>query len=275
MSVKLKNNLNDQRIMKLEELNAGFGIKNQLEFVEDASGILLLKVDNTLASASICLQGAHLQSWHPRSTSVPVVWFPENVPLQQGKSVHGGVPICWPWFGAHATEHDFPAHGFARVAPWQLIERAEEPNGATRLVLQMQDSPLKQQYGPQACDLTLTIIIGDQLSMQLATKNTGNEAFVFSEAMHTYFQISDIEKIRVSGLEGGIYLDKVGEAASRTQDGDISFAGETDRIYINTTAPCVIEDSGLQRRIQITKKGSDSTVVWSPWTEKARIDCLI
>jgi glucose-6-phosphate 1-epimerase len=31
----------------------------------------------------------------------------------------------------------------------------------------------------------------------------------------------------------------------------------------------VIEDKGLKRAIRISKEGSNSTVVWNPWTEKA------
>ncbi len=40
-------------------------------------------------------------------------------------------------------------------------------------------------------------------------------------------------------------------------------------MYVNTAADCVIEDKGLKRAIRIAKKGSLSTVVWNPWTEKA------
>lgn len=255
--------------MNVEELNAQFGKQNRLKFVEDANGIVMIEVENKLASASLCLQGAHLKSWRPRTTSIPVVWFPENVQIQPGKSAHGGAPICWPWFGVHATEPGYPAHGFARVAPWQLIESAEDNDGATRLVLQLQDSLMQQQYGPQACELTLTLIIGDKLTMQLTSKNTGNEVLVLSEAIHTYFQIGDIEQVSVTGLEGCTYLDKVGEAATRVQEGEIAFSAETDRIYINTEAECVIADMALQRRIHIKKQGSLSTVVWTPWEEKA------
>lgn len=255
--------------MNIEELNAHFGNKKQLKFVEDASGIVMIEIENTLASARVCLQGAQLKTWRPRTTSIPVVWLPEDAQCIQGKSLHGGAPICWPWFGVHATEKNYPAHGFARVAPWQLIAVTEEADGATRLVLQMQDSPLRQQYWPQASELTLAITIGHQLSMQLTTKNTGKEAFSFTEAIHTYFQISDIEKVSVLGLAGCTYIDTVGERASRLQEGNIRFVAETDRIYINSESECMIEDTGLMRKIRIIKKGSHSTVVWTPWTEKA------
>ena len=239
--------------MNVEELNARFGIGPQLKFVLDDSGIVVIEIENKLASAKICLQGAHLKSWRPRTTSIPVVWYPEDVKMAIGKSVHGGAPVCWPWFGVHASEPTYPSHGYARVAPWQVIESGEQADGASRLVLQMLDSPQKQKYWPKTCDLRLTLIIGSTLNMQLTTTNTGKEAITYTEAIHTYFEISDIEKIGVVGLADCTYLDKVGETVSRIQEGIISFSGETDRIYINTESDCVIEDYGLQRKISIRK----------------------
>jgi len=44
---------------------------------------------------------------------------------------------------------------------------------------------------------------------------------------------------------------------------------EVDRVYVDTTSDCIIEDRGLKRAIRIAKQGSRSTVVWNPWTEKA------
>jgi glucose-6-phosphate 1-epimerase len=75
--------------------------------------------------------------------------------------------------------------------------------------------------------------------------------------------------VRVTGLDGCDYWDKVGGSVLRKQAGAIGFSGETDRVYINTAAECMIEDDRLGRRIRIAKSGSRSTVVWTPWTEKA------
>jgi len=55
----------------------------------------------------------------------------------------------------------------------------------------------------------------------------------------------------------------------RQQVGPVTFAAETDRIYLDTVADCLIDDPGLARRIRIRKRGSRSTVVWNPWIEKA------
>ena len=45
--------------------------------------------------------------------------------------------------------------------------------------------------------------------------------------------------------------------------------GQTDRVYRDTTAACVIDDSRMGRRIHIAKSGSRSTVIWNPWSGKA------
>ena len=58
-----------------QQLNAQFGIDGQLGFREDASGLIVAEINNPQATASLCLQGAHLMSWQPRSQSVPVVWL--------------------------------------------------------------------------------------------------------------------------------------------------------------------------------------------------------
>jgi D-hexose-6-phosphate mutarotase len=89
------------------------------------------------------------------------------------------------------------------------------------------------------------------------------------EALHTYLQISDIGAVNVAGLEGCDYHDKVDNFARKKQSGAIGFSGEVDRVYVDTPADCVIVDAGLKRRIRIAKTGSLSTIVWTPWTEKA------
>jgi D-hexose-6-phosphate mutarotase len=253
----------------VQQLNSQFGITGQLAFREDGSGLIVADIDNDQASASLCLQGAHLMTWQPKSQAVPVVWLSRDAKLAAGKSIRGGAPVCWPWFGPHASESSFPGHGFARTVPWRVIETGTEPDGATRLVLRLVESEKTRAQWPHDCTLDLTVIVGETLRMELATGNTGTDDFVIGEALHTYLRIGDIGEVRVTGLENCDYWDKVGGSELKKQSGDIRFSGETDRVYINTAAECVIEDDKLKRRIHVAKSGSLSTVVWTPWTEKA------
>jgi D-hexose-6-phosphate mutarotase len=252
-----------------QQLNAEFGIVGQLNFRNDASGLVIAEISNAQAAASLCLQGAHLMTWQPKSQAVPVVWLSRDAKLATGKSIRGGVPVCWPWFGAHVSDASLPGHGYARTVPWQVIESGLEPDGATRLTLRLVEGEKTRAQWPYDARLDLTVIVGDTLRMELSTENTGTSDFVIGEALHTYFQIGDIGAVRVTGLEGCDYWDKAGGSTLRKQDGPISFASETDRVYINTAAVCVIEDDKLKRRIHVAKSGSRSTVVWTPWIEKA------
>jgi len=256
-------------VINAQQLNKQFGIGGQLNFREDASGLIVAEIDNEKATAKLCLQGAHLMSWRPKSQATPVVWLSRDAKLAAGKSIRGGAPVCWPWFGAHATESGFPGHGFARTVPWQVVESGSDPSGAIRLTLRLVESEKTRAQWPHSSRLELTVIAGHTLRMELVTENAGMTDFEIGEALHTYLQIGDIAAVRVTGLDGCDYWDKVGESTLRKQSGAITFSGETDRVYINTAAECVIEDDKLKRRIHVTKSGSLSTVVWTPWTEKA------
>jgi D-hexose-6-phosphate mutarotase len=252
-----------------QQLNSQFGIGEQLSFREDVSGLIIAEINNEQGSASLCLQGAHLMSWQPKSQAAPVVWLSRDAKLVKGKSIRGGAPVCWPWFGAHESESDFSGHGFARTVPWQVIESGTVSNGATRLTLRLVTSDQTRAQWPHDCNVDLSVTVGETLRMELTTENTGAADFVIGEALHTYLQIGDIGEVRVTGLDGNDYWDKVGRSNLRKQDAAIAFSGETDRVYINTVAECVIEDDKLKRRVFITKSGSQSTVVWTPWAEKA------
>lgn len=255
--------------MDIQELNTRFGIGSQLKFVEDVSGLVVAEIENPLASARLTLQGAHLLSWRPRSTSVPVVWYSESAKLVPDKPPHSGAPVCWPWFGMHPSEPDLPAHGFARNHPWEVINASAEADGATRLTLRLLQDADSHAKWPHASLLTLDLLIGETLRMTLTTTNTGDAEFVIGEAFHTYFQVADVAKAKVLGLDGCAYLDKVENFVRKQQEGAIDFSSETDRVYVDTEAECVIEDPGLRRRIYIAKSGSCTTVVWTPWQEKA------
>lgn len=253
-------------------LNARFGIPEQLRFKDMPGGLIVAEVDNAHATASIALQGAHLMTWAPRTSDggeLPVIWLSADAKLAPGKSIRGGVPVCWPWFGPHASEPKFPGHGFARTVPWEVVATQKLANGATRLVFRIVQSDATRAQWPHPSELELHMVIGPALEMDLVTRNTGTAPITVGDALHTYFEVGDVRQAKVHGLDGCPYIDKVDGGARRQQDGAVAIASEVDRIYLNSTADCVIEDPVLQRRIRIAKQGSASSVVWNPWIEKA------
>lgn len=240
-----------------------------ISFYQDETGLKFLEIENGMATAKIAMQGGHIMHWQPKHAADPVLWLSDNARYIHGRSIRGGVPICWPWFGPHPTDSTLCPHGFARVMPWDLMESYTLDNGATRLILQIMHTPVAQRQLSYPYNLSLTIDIGSTLKIALTTTNRGNQPFVIGEAFHTYFQVSDVGNIAITGLEGCEYADKVLNYDRHTQQDVIKFDQEFDRVYVNTKADCVIEDPGLHRRIRIAKTGSNATVIWTPWREKA------
>jgi glucose-6-phosphate 1-epimerase len=98
----------------------------------------------------------------------------------------------------------------------------------------------------------------------------GDSPLTFEEALHAYYSVSDVRQIEVGGLGDTDYLDRAHQAVRKHQAaGTIRFAGETDQLHLNTQAAVTIFDPKWKRRIVIEKRGSNSTVVWNPWIEKA------
>jgi glucose-6-phosphate 1-epimerase len=126
-----------------------------------------------------------------------------------------------------------------------------------------------RNYWPYTTPLAAEITIGEQFEMELVTTNDGSSPVTISEALHTYFNIGDIAKVQVLGLDGCDYIDKVDGGDRKTQSGPVTINNEVDRVYLDTQNECIINDEQLKRRIHIKKSGSDSTVVWNPWIEKA------
>jgi glucose-6-phosphate 1-epimerase len=254
----------------LSAANARFGLSGRITFREIPGGLVVMEVANIHGNAAIALQGGHVMSWQPKSQAEPVVWLSRFAKFAPGKSIRGGVPVCWPWFGPHPADPGLPAHGFARTVPWEVTATRELDNSASEIALALVETDRTRAMWPHRAGVSMLVTVGATLEIVLITQNRGEHDLVIGEALHTYFQVGDIADIRIRGLEGCEYLDKAGGGSvRRRQDGPVVFSAETDRIYLNTESECVIEDARLQRRIRVAKSGSRSTVVWNPWTEKA------
>lgn len=275
--------------MSVAGLNHAFGIAAALVFEERPEGLIAARLASRHGSAIVCLQGGHVIDWRCQGQMEPVLWLSRDVRFAEGKSIRGGIPVCWPWFGPYAAAtppnapqqgeapkavpragaENFPAHGFARTSPWQVVDSGVDGGGSVWLLLALEQDAMPAALWPHATALELKVSLGRTLQLSLATRNTGSESFVLGEALHTYFNISDIGNVTVQGLEDVEYWDTVGTVEKKRQDGAIAFAAETDRVYINSAQACRIEDPAYARRIHIRKQGSLSTVVWNPWTAKA------
>jgi glucose-6-phosphate 1-epimerase len=233
-------------------------------------GLPRVIVQNALGLAEVYFQGAHVTTWHPARSRGPVLWMSGMAVFEPGKPIRGGVPVCFPWFGPHPGDAAAPAHGFARVRDWSLVDAQEDARGAVTLVMELAGAAFSHAW-PHRFRIRHRITIGTTLRLELEVRNDADEAFTFEEALHSYFAVADIHQTSIEGLEGAEYVDKVaGSSRDRQGNEPVRFAGETDRVFVDTRATCRIHDHSGKRRIAIAKTGSDATVVWNPWIRKSR-----
>jgi len=257
--------------MKPSDLNNEFSLavaNNTLHIKSGKGDIPIIEVENIHASAIISLQGAHILSWIPKNEE-EVIWLSDDASFAPSKSVRGGIPICWPWFGAHETNDGFPAHGFARTTDWQIISTEALADGTTRISFTTQATAKTQSMWPADTTVQYQLTIGKKLELELITHNNSQQPITISQALHTYFKVGDISKVYLHGLNDTDYLDKPDNFKRKHQQGPIIISEEVDRIYLDTASDCVIEDKVLNRNIIIIKCGSHSTVVWNPGKQVA------
>jgi glucose-6-phosphate 1-epimerase len=250
-------------------LNEQFAIAEHITFTATTAGLPIAEIRNSYAAASLAVQGGHVITYQPHGQQ-PVLWVSRLSVFEPGKTIRGGIPVCWPWFGTHPTDPSKPFHGFVRAAMWQVRGTSVGPADATEVRLGLTESEESLALWPHAFDLEIVVTVGAQLHVELIARNPGEQPFVCGGALHTYYTVGDARQIAIHGLDGRDYLDKVEGFKRKTQHGPVTIAGETDRIYLDTDAACVIDDPALGRKIEIAKRGSRTSVVWNPWAEKAR-----
>ena len=142
----------------VEDLNKNFSFSdknNTLHFKTGEGDIPLVEIQNKQASAIISLQGAHVLAWKPVEED-EVIWLSNDANFAAGKSVRGGIPLCWPWFGAHESNSSFPAHGFARTVLWQVTNTRVLSEGETQITFRLVTNELEenlQQMWPQSTEI--------------------------------------------------------------------------------------------------------------------------
>ena len=231
-------------------------------------GLPAVRVRTDAATGLVYLQGAHVADWQPAGQG-PVIWMSENAVYARGKALRGGIPICFPWFGAHAEHKDYPAHGFARTREFSYQGARRTAAGASQLQFALENDDQTAKVFPYAFRAQLRVSFGDKLGVELTVSNLDQRAFSFEEALHSYFCVADVTQVRVRGLQGASYADKVRDMARFSESAsELRLSAETDRVY-DSTATCTIVDLKAGRSLQIEKQSSGATVVWNPWAEKA------
>lgn len=236
--------------------------------VSESNGLTFLHVENQLASAKVSLFGGHVLSYIPKSDNQERLWLSPHAFLNGERPIRGGIPVCWPWFSDDhgKAKGELPSHGFLRTQSWQLTSTVEDDDG-THLILT--PSFTRAEGFEYDCAVTLKVSVGDTLTVTLTTENKGVVPFTFNCALHTYFQVDDINNTALEGITGQ-YKDKTENWAVKDTPVPYEFSEQTDRIHLAAIANADIVVNE-QVFTQVASEGNDSLVVWNPWQEAASI----
>jgi D-hexose-6-phosphate mutarotase len=228
-------------------------------------GLPRLAITTPAGTGEIYLHGAHVTGFQ-KTGEPPLLWMSAASQFAADKPIRGGVPVCFPWFGARP---DAPAHGYARLTEWHLAATSASADGRVSVRLRLPE----KAGGPAAIPgkVEYLVTMGDTLTMELHVTNTAEKPLAFEECLHSYFTVGDIATVAVRGLKGLTYSDRAGGNALKVESAKaIHFHAETDRLYLDAPQTVIIEDGKLKRVIRVEKAGSDSTVVWNPWVAKSK-----
>lgn len=225
------------------------------------NGFEYLEIKNSVASAKIALQGAHIFSFK-RSDKDELLWLSSTSEFQRGSAIRGGIPLCWPRFGN--LDKALPQHGFARTSLFEVV-KIEDFEKRTIVHMQLKSTQESKKIWDYDFELDIIFSISENLEIEMKTTNKDTKEFLITEAFHTYFAVSNIEDVKIFGLEDKSYLDSL-TGKDEVQKGIITIDKEVDRIYKESSDEIRVVDANHE--VLIKSKNSASVIVWNPWIEK-------
>jgi glucose-6-phosphate 1-epimerase len=218
--------------------------------------------------AVVSAYGAHVLAYDIAGS--PLLWLSETAVWQNEKAIRGGIPICWPWFGAcpaalkqlsgMSDNTQLPNHGIARTQVWQLLEHhASDDSSEITLVL----ADIKLAWTNKLVNLIYQVkLTAECLTVTLSC----TEPMLQQAALHTYFNVSDCRTAIVSPLSAQ-YYDKPSDSLKNQTVDYCSFDDEIDRVYADTSTELFIRSPDSLLKIQ--QMGHDASIVWNPGQQKA------
>ena len=246
---------------EINDLNRRFGAAGRIAFREGPGEGAIVALVAPKAVCEVALHGGQLLSYRPLGHQ-DALWLSPLADFSAGKAIRGGIPVCWPWFGAAPAgfPSGTPSHGFARNARWHPIESSYSANETT-LTLELTHEEATSPVWPYPYQLKLTITLGDCLTLDLQTRNLGSTPFTYSEALHAYLRVADARTLSLHGI----------------LDSALTFDDMTlhDKIYPKQDLVAALVDPTLERTVAITADDASAVVVWHPALDHKYVDMPI
>ena len=233
-----------------------------------ASGADTVKLATERAEATVSLHGGRILSFKT-SECGELLWRPREWRHGGPGWAHGGIPLCWPWFGSRGPVPGM-LHGFAWM---QRFEVRGEKKSAERseVVLGFSSNAETRKIWPYDFDVELKVTLTDRLSLELRTTNTGTGTFQLTTGFHPYFAIGERDRAVVTGTDGMMFCDsRVNRKLDNVWKGDMKLVSSFDHVFVEpkSTAAHSLLDPVLGRRIDERSVGAARLVVWNPGAEE-------
>ncbi|GGB99693.1 D-hexose-6-phosphate mutarotase [Oxalicibacterium flavum] len=239
-------------------------------FHDNLLGLPCLTLVCGKSEVRIARQGAQVLSWRASDGRERFYLSVQTGGAKQGEAdastlspaIRGGVPICFPQFSVRGP---ILKHGFARAVPWTLESLVNHDAERSVAVLTLRDDARTRSIWPCSFVAQLTVALeADRLALTLQVTNSGDEAWPFTGALHSYLHVDDIAKAELAGLQGTHYQDATADNVEVIDpDGSIRIDAELDRVYLAPPASVQLREEG-KPALQIGKTGFTDTVVWNP-----------
>ncbi|GAB1342993.1 D-hexose-6-phosphate mutarotase [Gemmatimonas sp.] len=212
------------------------------------------------ARARVYLDGAQVASWTPAGSTDDRLFVSANAFYGAGRSIRGGIPLCFPQFGVTGPMRQ---HGFSRLQRWHVLQDASTEHAAC-MVLHLADTHETRAEWPYRFHAELAVRVeGASLSVALTVSNTDSQPFAFTAALHPYFRVANAFATTVRGLRGTRYRDALRDSAMFDESSDVLvITGPLDRVYADT--PDTLELIEPHRALRLEKHGFPDAVVWNP-----------
>ena len=215
-----------------------------------------IELRNGESSATIATSGARVISFRCRGNEV--LWQPAQWRFPGGKGSHGGIFVCWPWFGSDGPKGR-ARHGFAREHVFSVREKERN-----RLVLGLAANNRTKEVFPHDFDLEVGFSLTTRLSVTIRTRNIGDDAFEFGGGFHPYIAVGNRDDTIVKGVDGLPFANGTGEMLPWKGDLRVTSACNSLFSESRTVGSYEVVDALLSRRIGLVSCGTNRLIVWNP-----------
>lgn len=181
------------------------------------------------------------------------------------KPYAGGNPHCFPQFGPGAILQ----HGFARGMKFIPEERTKKLS-FDRMTFKLIPTEETKKIWPKHFEYRFDITLrDDSLEWDLIVINEDKEPWDITLGMHTYFDISSLNNVVITGpFKGCATVDKATGATGTASSDEIKITAHTDMLYKGCKGPVTITDTGKKTKTIVESKGFSDFCVWNPYGDE-------